>query len=154
QAMAEFMKERARVVDAQQAGLSVAALGEVHHIDDDRQLRAIELLLPAETAHPGAAALRRPGEIIAQKQRFWRAVTPPHFPCANVGMIELEVEALGEGQPEQAACGVKSRVDDAVNLQVWLELALVQVELGLASLFREIAPVPGRKFEVAAFARH
>src|ERR1700733_4430929 len=134
--MAEFMKERTRIVDAQKTGLAVAAFGEVHHVDDDRQLRSVKLLLAAESAHPGAAALRRPGEIIAQKQRLWRAVTPLHLPCANVGMIKLEVEALGKAKPEQAACGVERRVDHAVKLQIGLELALIEVELRLAPLFR------------------
>src|ERR1700733_6991237 len=85
QAMAEFMEQRARVVDAQKTRLAVAALGEVHHVDDDRQLRSVKLLLAAESAHPRAAPLRRPREIIAQEQRFWRAVAPNHLPCANVG---------------------------------------------------------------------
>ena len=53
---------------------------------------------------------------------------------------------------EQAARGVEGRVDHAVELQIGLELALVEVELGLAPLLREIAPVPGREFEIAAFA--
>ncbi len=48
QGVAEFMKERARIVEAQEARLALAAFGEVHHIDHDRQLRAIEFLLPAE----------------------------------------------------------------------------------------------------------
>src|ERR1700722_6627026 len=41
QSVAEFMKERTRVVDAQKTGLAVAALGEVHHVDDDWQLRPV-----------------------------------------------------------------------------------------------------------------
>src|SRR3984957_18647323 len=90
--------------------------------------------------------------MIAQEQRLWRAVTPFHFPCANVGMIELEVEALDKAKPKQAACGVERRVDHAVKLQIGLELALVEVELRLAPLFREIAPIPGREFEIAALA--
>ena len=57
QSVAEFMKERPRFVDAHQARLALGSLGEIHHIDHDRQLRAIEFLLAAETAHPCAAAL-------------------------------------------------------------------------------------------------
>ena len=57
QAMAEFMKERTRVVDAQKTCLAIAALGEVHHVDDDWQLWSVQLLLTAETAHPRPAAL-------------------------------------------------------------------------------------------------
>ena len=57
QRVAEFVKERARIVDAQQTGLAFASLGEIHHVDHDRQLRPVELLLAAETAHPRAASL-------------------------------------------------------------------------------------------------
>ena len=57
QAMAEFVEQRARIVEAQEARFALAAFGEIHHIDDDRQLRPVELLLAAEIAHPGAAAL-------------------------------------------------------------------------------------------------
>src|SRR5580704_10020392 len=67
-------------------------------------------------------------------------------------MIELEVEALAKLKAEQAACGVEGRVDHAVELQIRLELALVEIELGLAPLLREIAPIPGREFEIAALA--
>src|ERR1700722_4621716 len=67
-------------------------------------------------------------------------------------MIKLEIEALGKLKAEQSACGVEGRLDHAVELQIRLELALVQVELGLASLFREIAPIPRREFEIAALA--
>src|SRR5882757_7025133 len=68
-------------------------------------------------------------------------------------MIKFEIEALRKAKAEQAACGVERRFDDAVKLQIGLELALVQIELGLAPLLRKIPPVPGRKFEVTAFAR-
>ena len=147
------MEERARIVEAQQAGLALGPLGEIHHIDHDRQLRSVELLLAAEIAHPRAAPLRRPGEIVADEQRDGRAVAPAHGPGANVGMIKLEVEALLEAEAEQAARGIEGRLDHAVELQIGLELALVEVELGLAPLLGQIAPVPGRDLEIAALAR-
>ena len=57
QRVAEFMKERARVGGAEQARLALSPFGEIHHIDHDRQLAPVELLLAAETAHPRPAAL-------------------------------------------------------------------------------------------------
>ena len=51
-------------------------------------------------------------------------------------MIELEVETLGEFEAEQAACDVEGGFDHAVELQIGLELALVEVELFPAPLFR------------------
>ena len=68
------------------------------------------------------------------------------------GSIELEVEALGEGKAEQAARDIKGRFDHLLELQIGLELALVEVELDLAPLLGEIAPIPGGDLEVAALA--
>ena len=57
QRVAEFVKQRARVVEAQQAVFLRRRLGEVQHVDDDRQDRAVKFALFAKSAHPGAAAL-------------------------------------------------------------------------------------------------
>ena len=150
QGVAEFMEQRPRVVEAEQTRLALGPLGEIHHIDHDRQLRSVELLLAAEIAHPRAAPLRGPGEIVADEERDGRAVASAHGPGANVGIIELEVEAFFETEAEQAARGIEGRLDHAVELQIGLELAFVEVELGLAPLLRQIAPIPGRDFEIAA----
>jgi len=56
QGMAELMKECAGIVEAQEAGFSLGGLGEVQHIDNDRQHLAIELSLLAKGTHPGAAS--------------------------------------------------------------------------------------------------
>ncbi len=57
-------------------------------------------------------------------------------------MIELEVEALDEFEAEQAVRGVERRLDHAVELQIGLELALVEVELGLAPLLGDNSANP------------
>src|SRR5271166_2921943 len=100
------MKQRARVVETQQARLALAALGEIHHIYDDRHMNAIEFMLATKIAHPGAAALRRPREIIADEQGDRRAVLR-HRPRARVWMVERQVEALGEGEAKQAIGGIE-----------------------------------------------
>ena len=65
-------------------------------------------------------------------------------------MIEFQVEALGEAEAEEAGGRIERGLDQPVELQIGLDFALVEVELGLAPLFGEIAPVPGRDFEIAA----
>ena len=65
-------------------------------------------------------------------------------------MIELDVEALGEAEAKEAARGVERGLDQPVELQIGLDLALVEIELGLAPLLGEMAPVPWRDFEIAA----
>ena len=57
QSVAKFVKQSARLINAEQAGFAGRGLGEIHHIDDDGLDRAIELLLVAERTHPSAAAL-------------------------------------------------------------------------------------------------
>ena len=47
QAVAELVEERPRVLEAEQGRRTIAALGEVHHVDDDRTDVAGELLLAA-----------------------------------------------------------------------------------------------------------
>ena len=75
-----------------------------------------------------------------------------HRPGARIGMIELDVEALFETQAEKAVRRMERRLDHPVELQIGLDLALVEIELGLAPLLGVIAPVPGRDFEIAALA--
>src|ERR1700730_12080870 len=68
QGMAEFMKQGARIVETQEAGLPLAGLGEIQDIYDDRPDLSVELLLLTEGTHPGAATFRGPREIIADKK--------------------------------------------------------------------------------------
>ena len=77
---------------------------------------------------------------------------PVTVQARDVGVIELKVEALGEAEAEEPACRVERRLDHPVELQIRLDLALVEVELGLAPLFRQVAPIPGRDLEIAALA--
>ncbi len=82
------------------------------------------------------------------------AVLARHLEGAHVGMIDGQVRALGELQPEQAGRDVERRRDHVVELQVGFHLRLVDVVLGLAHLLRVVAPVPARHLEVAAFRHH
>ena len=47
---------------------ALPTLGEVRHIHDNRPDVARQPLLGAERTHPGPAALRRPGEVVAEEE--------------------------------------------------------------------------------------
>ena len=96
QRMTELVKQGVRVVVAEQHRLAFGRLGEVADIGDERTDIAGELLLIAQRGHPGAAALRGPGKIVAEEQTDLSAVTGAHRPDAHVGMPDRHVRALGE----------------------------------------------------------
>jgi hypothetical protein len=56
QRMAEFVEQRARILEPEQRRLAVGGLGEIAHIDDQRANIAGELFLAPQRGHPGAAA--------------------------------------------------------------------------------------------------
>ncbi len=150
QRVAELVEEGARVVEAEERRIARAGFGKIHHVHDDRPDVAVELLLAAKTAHPGAAPLRGPGEIVAEKEADVAAVPVRHVPGADVRMVERHVVALGEGEAEQVLRRMEGRRDDVVEREIRLDLAFVEIELGLAAFFGVIAPVPGRELEIAA----
>ena len=57
-------------------------------------------------------------------------------------MIEFDVGARREADAEQLAGGEKRRLDHLVELKVGFDLTLIEIEVGLAALFGEVAPVP------------
>ena len=59
QRVAEFVEQRARVVERQQRRLARRRLGEIADIEDDRADVAGKFLLVAQRGHPGAAVLGR-----------------------------------------------------------------------------------------------
>ena len=140
--MAELMEEGAGVVEGEQRRLALRRLGEVHDIDDDRpDIAAIEPLLVAEAAHPGAAALRRAGEVVAHEQADEAAIPARNRPDPDIGVIERDVVDPGEAQPEEAGGGVEGGLDHLVELEIGLELGLVEIEAALAELLGVVAPV-------------
>src|ERR1700694_3486521 len=91
QRMAEFVEQRAGVVEAEQTWGTLRGFGEVHHIDHQRPDVARELLLVAQGRHPGAAMLGGTGEIIAEEKADMLAVRAAHLPDANVRMPDRRV---------------------------------------------------------------
>src|SRR5262249_17530855 len=110
-----------------------------------------ELLAVAQARHPGAAALRRPREIVAEEQADVAAARRAHLPHAHLGPPHRHVGARREGEAEQALRRVEGRLYDVVELQIRLEIRLVEIVTRLAQLLRVIAPVPRREPEVTAF---
>ena len=151
--MAKFVKQRARVVERQQRRLAGARLGEIADIVDDRQLPAIELVLAAQRAHPGAGPLRLAGEIITEEEPARPAVAVGDRPDPHIRVPGLRLGQGREGEAEQPAGHVEGGRDHPVELEIRLQLALVDGELPLPPLLGVIAPVPGlQRMIVAALA--
>ena len=150
QAVAELVEQGAGIVEGEQRRRAAAGLGEVHHVDDERPDVARKLLLDPQRRHPGAAALRGSGEIVAEEQADMAVVRAADLPDPHVGMPHRDVVALVEGEAEQPAGGVEGRRDHAVEREIGRDLGLIDVEARLAQLLRVEAPVPGREREVAA----
>ena len=131
-------------------GSPFGALVEVHHVEHERADLAGELLLVAQARHPGAAALRGSREIVAEEDADMPPVRPADLPDAHVRVIDRHIGARREGQAEQPVRRVERRLDDAVERQVRLDLALVEIEARLAQLLGVVAPVPWREREIAA----
>jgi hypothetical protein len=150
QRVPELVEEGARVVEREQGRLSAAGLGKVHDVEHQRSLVAVELLLRTKRGHPGAAALRRPREIIAEEHPHVAAVGPDHLERAYIRMPGRDVVALGEAKAEQPLRSRKRGRDHAVERQVGLELGFVEIAARLAQLLGVVAPVPRRELEIAA----
>ena len=146
QAVAELVKERARVVEAQQRRLAGRGLGEVVVVDDDRQhrlaARRAVARLHAVLAHPGAAALARPGEVVVQEEAD-RSGGALHLVDGDVAVVGDDVRTNDERDAEQARRAVERGRDHRLEREVRLDLGIVEVEADLANLFGVEAPVPG-----------
>ena len=145
QRMAEFVEQRARIVEGEKRRLALRRLGEIHDVDDDRPDVAGQPLLVAQRAHPGAAPLRRPREIVAEGTGRSACPSRRHLPDAHIGVVDRDVVELLEGEAEQPARRVEGRRDHLVELQIGLQLGLVEIEPALAHLFGIVAPVPRRR---------
>ena len=139
QPVAEFVKQGLGVVEAEQSRL---ALGEIVVVDDDRRHRAVEVLLIAVAARPGAGMLAGTGEIVVQKEADMGAGLVAHLPDPDIGMVDRQVRAGGKGQAEQTPGGVERRRDHVVEDEVGLHLGLVEIVSGAADLLGVVAPVP------------
>jgi len=92
-------------------------------IDIDHQGMNIahEPFLVAQRGHPGAAALRRTGEIVAEENAAMASRAVAHLPRSHVLMPDRHVVATLEGQAEEAARSVERGFDDSIELEIWLD---------------------------------
>ena len=92
-------------------------------------------------------------EIIADEQRDLAPVVGCTVPGARVWMIEpARRSARRSCRPNSRFAVWNAASIMPVELQIGLDLALIEIELGLAPLLGVIAPVPGRELEIAALA--
>ena len=95
QAVTKLVKQGFGFVERQQRRFALRGLREIAGVDDERDYIAVEPLLIAERAHPGAAALRGAREVIAVEQADLLAV-PHHLPDAHIRMIKWNVVPFRE----------------------------------------------------------
>src|ERR1700723_307186 len=147
------MEQGAGVVGRQQRGLAVSSFGEVADIDDQGRDVAVELLLVAQRGHPGAGALRGPGEVVAIKQRLVLTRTVLDLPDPYVRMPNRNILALSEADAEKARRAVKSGLDHVVEGEIGLDRGVVEIGPDLPQLLGVVAPVPRRQRKIAALLR-
>ena len=143
--MAEFVKQRARIVIGQQRRLPRGRFGKVTDVMHDGTDIAAQLALAAAGRTPRPRPFRSTREIIAHEHGHMLAVAG-HLIHADIWVIGGHVQRR-ELQPEQAVRAGKGGLDHAVQLQIGFQDGLVQVMLGLAAFFRIIPPIPrGQRF--------
>jgi hypothetical protein len=64
QRMAEFVKQRACLVERQKRRLASRRFGEIHYIEDNRRRALAKRPARLQPAHPGTGPLRRAVEIV------------------------------------------------------------------------------------------
>ena len=143
QAVAEFVEQRAHVVERQQRGLARRGLGEVVVVEDDRHDLAAVAGLLAQRAHPCAAALARAREVVVQEDARHAAVAVAHLVGLDVGVVDRQVGTLGKPHAEQTLGTVERGGDHALEREVGLDLGVVQGIGALAHLLGPVAPIPG-----------
>ena len=97
-------------------------------------------LLAAKAAHPGAAALGGPREIVADEQRDMAARRVRHLPGADVGVIESAgPSARWNVSPKSRVGRVERGLDHPVELEVGLDRGLVEIVARLSHLVGVVA---------------
>ena len=70
-------------------------------------------------------------------------------PGADIGVVEFEVCALVELEPEKPVCRIEACCDHGLEFEVLANFALVKVIAGGAFFFRVVAPVPSGDLELS-----
>ena len=155
--MAELVEERARVVQAQERGRARAALGEVVVVQDDRHLCGAVgrvAVLPAQVAHPRAAALGGPREVVLQEDALQAAVAVEDLVGLHIGVVDRDVGAGLETQAEEPFGAIEGGCDHAAKLEVRLDLGIVHRVARTAHLLCPETPVPRLDLAPGALGLH
>ena len=143
QAMAEFMKQRDRIIMGQQCRLIPAGRGEVAGQRGNGLLQALPgARPPGSIVHPRAAALLLAGirVEIEPGQQFTGLVQ--HFESQHVVMPAGQL-GLAELHAEQLAGGAEHAVNHAGQGEVGLEFLGIQAKPLLLELLGVVGDIPG-----------
>ena len=149
QRMPKLMEQGPRIIVRQQRRI---AFGKVADIDHDRTYIPTQLALAAHRRAPRARTLRAARKIIPDEHRNMFAVAG-HLPGAGILVIKRNIQGP-ELQPEQAVGTVELGTDHRFQPQIGFEQAFIQIMLGLAALFRIVAPVPRLQIAVDPIRLH
>ena len=132
--MAKFVEHGRHIVKAYQSRLAVGRLCKIADIVDNR-LGTQQFRLPYHIFHPGAAVLIVAFEIITVEQANSGTIFIEQFKYAHVFLINRNVLALFKGNTIQLRSGIENTVlQNAVQYEVWFDLAFIQVVTGFAHL--------------------
>ena len=150
--MTELMEQGSNLIPCDERWLTLRCLGVVAYIIYDRQLAALLALLGKGT-HPCTATLRRTAEVIAVEEGDWLAVLIAYLEYLHVWVIGWNILALLEVQSVYTMGGIEHTVHlYAVDVEVWLDLIIGNVEHLLLHLRRIIESVVWLQLEVLAFS--
>src|SRR5579859_1788735 len=145
QSMAELVKHRRHVIEADQRRLSGRRLRQIGHVVNDRQ-RTQELGLADEFGHPRTTILVVPLEVVAIKERQRLAIGIGDLENAYVRRVYRNVHSLLERDPIQAIRCVENTVpEDTVEFEEGFDLRLVEIIFRLAHLLAVELSIPGRQ---------
>ena len=140
--MAELVEEGAGLVVGQQCRVARRRLGHVEVVEDHGGVDPEQLGLADEAAHPGAATLGVAGVEVEQVEADGRIAVLSHLEDTHVGVVAVEVRALGEGQPVETVGSEEHAVlENPLGLEPRPERGQVDVVLRRAHLLRVVRPV-------------
>ena len=146
----ELMEKGANLIPCNQGRLTLWSLGVVAYIIDNRQLSPLVALLGKGT-HPCTATLGRATEVVAVEEGDRLAVLVAYLEHLHVWVIGRNVLALLEVQAVYAMSSIEHTVHlHAVNVEVWLDLIVRDVEHLLLHLGRIVEAVVWLELEVLA----
>ena len=148
----ELMEKGANLIPCNQGRLTLWSFGVVAYIIYNRQLSPLVALLGKGT-HPCTATLGRATEVVAVEEGDRLAVLVAYLEHLHVWVIGRNVLALLEVQAVYAMSCIEHAVHlHAVDVEVWLDLIVRDVEHLLLHLCRIVEAVVWLQLEVLALS--